>query len=80
MIAEFWNTMSSLALCLASSVVLWHCAKYRLERRWAVTAFFFFCIGVGSVSFHGTLSRWGQGMDELSMVRMGVRLWTIICL
>jgi hypothetical protein len=68
MIAEFWNTVSSVPLSLVALLGLYFAFKYRYPRRIAVSYFGVFIVGLGSVAFHSTLTKWGQALDELSMV------------
>ena len=66
-IAEFWNTLSSLA------IVVWGAWGLYFHFRWTETRFFlcyfiFVIVGLGSAGFHGTLSREMQLLDELPML------------
>jgi dihydroceramidase len=67
-VAEFWNTLSSLALCVVAMIGLRFAHRYRYPLRIVIAYVGVFLIGTGSVAFHGTLTRTGQAIDELSMV------------
>ena len=65
-VAEFWNTASSLTICVHG---LWGIWKHRwAERRVQLAFATFLVVGVGSVAFHATLWRSMQLMDELPML------------
>eukprot|EP00762_Andalucia_godoyi_P008448 ANDGO_05754.mRNA.1 Alkaline ceramidase YDC1 len=74
MIAEFFNTWSNLSYIIPSVLGLVLAKKYKYGAK-----FFFLClaclvIGIGSFWFHATLSRFGQDLDEFSML-LGVALY-----
>lgn len=73
-IAEFWNTMSSVPLCLVALVGLAFAWRFQYPTRVVVCYAGLFVIGLGSIAFHGTLTHAGQALDELSM------LWTVTAL
>ena len=67
-IAEFWNTWTNVPYCIVGLATIFclpqHAAFVRL--RGAGVAL---CgIGIGSMAFHGTLTRAGQAADELAIV------------
>jgi dihydroceramidase len=67
-VAEFFNTLSSLCIFL---VALWGLVN-GLRHRWVTKTLVPFAlmalVGLGSMAFHGTLSNWGQSLDELPML------------
>lgn len=69
-VAEFWNTLSSLAIVLIAFGGLRQVRRSDLRFRigmWGLAA-----VGAGSAAFHGTLLRVAQAADELPMV------WSIL--
>lgn len=68
-VAEFYNTLSSVPLCLVALLGIFYARRYGYPSRISLAYAGVFCIGLGSIAFHGTLSRWGQALDELSMVQ-----------
>jgi len=67
-IAEFWNTLSSLAVCIAGTAHLYIFRKYTTELRFKVMAWSFVVIGLGSAAFHCTLRKGEQLLDEIPML------------
>lgn len=67
-VAEFWNALSSLAICLVGLIALWLCHAFRLERRFYVLQSLVIVIGIGSAAFHGTLRYDTQMWDEIPMI------------
>ena len=69
-VAEWWNTLTSLILCLAALGGVWRCrrADFRVEGRFQAVFWIIALVGAGSMGFHGTLLRSMQVMDELPMV------------
>lgn len=66
-IAEFWNTLSSLAMVGAGTLGFW------LNRRWVPRRFLaayglLAVVGLGSIAFHATLRFELQMLDELPML------------
>lgn len=76
-VAEFYNTLSSVPLCLLALLGIYYARRYSYPTRISLAYVGVFWIGLGSVAFHGTLLRWGQALDELSMVRSACSV--IIC-
>lgn len=67
-VAEFWNTLSSLAFVLLSSFGVFWVWKHRLEERFLLAYASTGVIGIGSVLFHATLKRTSQLLDEVPML------------
>lgn len=71
-IVEFWNTVSSLALCAVAVAGLAVYGRQEHIRDFEPRFYFLwsllFVVGAGSVWFHGTLSIAGQIMDEVPIV------------
>ena len=67
-IAEWYNFLSSIPMILCGFFGVWMCARYRLEPRFWTCYTALLIIGVGSCLFHGTLTWWGQALDELPMI------------
>lgn len=65
-IAEFFNTLSSLAIVGSGVFGLSSYGRYSYHRRFFFPSALMVLIGLGSVAFHGTLQYWGQALDELS--------------
>ncbi|KAJ3271312.1 Alkaline ceramidase 3 [Terramyces sp. JEL0728] len=65
-LAEFFNSMSSLALALAGvfGILLHPWAETRFKTAFGATI----AVGLGSVAFHGTLSNFTQAADEVPML------------
>lgn len=67
-LAEFWNSISSLSMCLFASVLLIEGFINKIEKRFMMMSISFGFVGIGSFYFHGTLTFVGQMFDELPMV------------
>jgi len=73
-IVEFWNSLSSFALFIAAFVAPRficpdvHEHEPKLWMIWASMA----CVGIGSVTFHATLSVAGQILDELPICMLSM--------
>eukprot|EP00043_Microstomoeca_roanoka_P019100 m.210858 g.210858 ORF g.210858 m.210858 type:complete len:264 (+) comp16940_c4_seq3:1588-2379(+) len=67
-IAEFWNTVSNLALILPCFVGLYNCYTASLEWRFVFSFLGLLIVGIGSWLFHMTLLWHYQLVDELSMI------------
>ena len=65
-IAEMWNTISSLSYIFLG---LYGLSKYN-KLKWYnnINYISLIFVGIGSTIFHSTLSRFGQILDELSIV------------
>jgi len=76
-VAEFYNTLSSLAVVVAGAAGLALSWSHSYRRRFALSFMLMLIVGVGSVAFHGTLRKEGQALDELPMV-FGTQAFTFI--
>lgn len=77
-VAEFWNCLSSLLMCLLSLILIVQGLYYKVERRFLLLSFSFGLVGFGSAYFHGTLTHFGQMADELPMVYSMIVWWFIL--
>jgi hypothetical protein len=76
-VAEFWNSISSLAYCVAAWIFFKELAAAKAKypqafpddvfRRFTVCGICMFALGLGSAVFHGTLTWWGELWDEGAM-------------
>eukprot|EP00938_MAST-03A_sp_MAST-3A-sp1_P006655 g6655.t1 len=68
-VVEFWNTLSSSALCVGAIVATIKTRSFgKRESGWIFWNISFFCIGLGSMYFHATLSAMGQVLDEMPII------------
>ena len=67
-VAEFWNTVSNVAMVVLALVGLRACALLGLARHHRASFAGLLAIGVGSAAFHGTLLYGAQLLDELPMI------------
>ncbi|XP_072035039.1 alkaline ceramidase 3-like [Amphiura filiformis] len=69
-IAEFWNTVSNLALILPPLITIASFTKYQqqIETRYYVACILMTIVGIGSWCFHMTLLFEMQMLDELPMI------------
>ena len=67
-IAEFWNTLSNVFMIFFGLWGLYHSLRVGTERRFLSVYAGVLVIGIGSASFHGTLSHIGQQGDETPML------------
>ena len=75
-VAEFWNTLSSLAMVTAGLVGL---SSRRFAREIRVAFGLLVLVGLGSVAFHGTLRFELQMLDELPMLYLVTWLvWLLV--
>ncbi len=77
-IAEFWNCISSLLMCLLGGILIIRGLYYNIEKRFLLMNFSFGFVGFGSAYFHGTLTHFGQMADELPMVYSMIIWWFIL--
>ena len=80
-VAEWWNTLSSLAIVGLALYGLWQALCRRpFELRFAAGFVMMALVGLGSVAFHGTLLRSAQATDELPMVLTGlIYVYVLLC-
>lgn len=75
-VAEWWNTLSSLAMGAMGLVGAWRARD--AEVRFRIGMLGLVAIGLGSAAFHGTLLRIAQAADELPMVWLGLAcVWAL---
>ena len=75
-VAEFWNTVSSLAIVVAGLVGL---STRRFAREIRVAFGLLVLVGLGSIAFHGTLRFELQMLDELPMLYLVTWLvWLLV--
>lgn len=67
-IAEFWNTLSNLAMIVPSFAGLYYAFRNNLERRFMLCFISLALVGCGSWNFHMTLLYEMQLFDELPML------------
>ena len=77
-IAEFWNCISSFLMCVTAVILFVRGVLNGVENRFLFLSLSFGLIGFGSTCFHGTLTHYGQMMDELSMVYTMIVWWFIL--
>jgi dihydroceramidase len=70
-LAEFANTLSSLAMVAVGSWGLW-AHRRGLERRFLLAFAALACVGLGSVAFHASLRFGLQMLDELPMIYLAL--------
>jgi dihydroceramidase len=80
-VAEWWNTLSSVAIVALALYGLWQALLRRpLELRFVVGFGMMALVGLGSMAFHGTLLRSAQATDELPMVLTGLTcVYVLLC-
>jgi len=71
-IAEFFNTISNIAMVLSGTYGMYQAVKYGFELRFIVLGAGVAVVGIGSAAFHATLQYWAQMWDEVPMV------WTML--
>jgi len=75
-VAEFWNTLSSLAMVIAGAVGL---SSRRFAREIRIAFGLLVVVGLGSIAFHGTLRFELQMLDELPMLYLVTWLvWLLV--
>jgi len=80
-VVEFWNTLSSSSLCVAAVIAGFRTRSFRKkESGWIFWEISFFCIGLGSMYFHATLSVMGQVLDEMPIIWLAFLMSVIVSL
>jgi len=77
-IAEFWNTISAAIIFLCGAIDLHHALKMKAEMRFIIYSISVMMVGIGTATFHGSLTFIGQLGDELPMVWCMMVLWYIM--
>lgn len=67
-VAEFWNTISNLAMIMPSFAGFYYAYKHNIERRFMLCFMSLALVGFGSWNFHMTLLYEMQLFDELPML------------
>ncbi|XP_071798952.1 alkaline ceramidase 3-like [Asterias amurensis] len=67
-IAEFWNTISNIAMIIPPLLSLYYISMCKVERRFYWSCLAFLSVGLGSWCFHMTLLYEMQLLDELPMI------------
>ena len=67
-IAEFWNTITNLAMIIPPIYGIWDVRKQKFEKRFYICYSMLLTIGLGSWLFHMTLWYEMQLLDEIPMV------------
>ena len=67
-VAEFWNALSSLPTLTVGLYFLLKARKHAYGYRFEVAGAMLAIVGLGSAAFNGTLTRWGQILDEVPML------------
>ncbi|XP_052784102.1 alkaline ceramidase 3-like isoform X2 [Mya arenaria] len=67
-IAEFWNTVSNVAMIIPPFIGAYLLVRNNLERRLIASHLSLMCVGLGSWCFHMTLLYSMQLLDELPMI------------
>jgi dihydroceramidase len=79
MIAEFWNTISNFPFILAGIYYLIRSIGLGVKLRYRLCYMLLILMGLGSATFHATLSWHGQLLDETPMMLLfGQAIWCII--
>ena len=75
-VAEFFNTISSIPTFTVGLYFLLKARKHKYGFRFSLAGAMLALVGIGSVSFHGTLTRAGQILDEVPMLySSSIFLW-----
>jgi len=67
-IAEFWNSISAAIIFFCGAYGVFHAIQMQTERRFMFYGLSVMMVGVGTFTFHGSLTYIGQLGDELPMV------------
>ena len=74
LIAEFWNTVSNIIYIIIGLWTIFEFKDNKLYSRLTICGVSLCFIGIGSMSYHGTITRWGQAFDELAILYWEVTL------
>lgn len=67
-VAEFWNTVSNVAMLVLGLYGAYRCHKQGLDLRFILGYLSLSLVGIGSAAFHGTLLFESQLLDEIPML------------
>lgn len=76
-IAEFYNTISGIALCIISIIIFYENKKSAADTRLLFNNYILFIVGIGTILFHGTLLYVFQLVDELPMLLIAINYYNI---
>lgn len=75
-VAEFFNTVSSIPTFTVGVYFLLKARQHKYGFRFSLAGAMLALVGIGSVAFHGTLTRAGQILDEVPMLySSSIFLW-----
>jgi dihydroceramidase len=77
-VAEFWNTVSAAIIFFCGAVDMYHTFKMGAETRFKLYSLSVMMVGIGTATFHGSLTFLGQLGDELPMVWCMMTMWYIM--
>jgi len=78
-IAEFWNCVSSIAIFSCGLYYLRQSLRFNYGLRFTLASCIVAVIGLGSIAFHGTLTKYGQWLDEIPMLFGSLIFFYITC-
>lgn len=76
-IAEYWNTLTGIFLCLSSFYALYNNSRHNIDGLQYSNILLFF-VGIGTMLFHGTLIYFWQLWDEIPMMLIVIEYYRII--
>jgi dihydroceramidase len=76
-IAEYWNTLTGVCLCISSLVSYQSNIKYNMNILY-YSNFLLFIVGIGTILFHSTLIYIWQLLDEIPMMLIVIEYYRIL--
>ena len=76
-IAEYWNSITGLALCLSAYICYIHNKTYNVYLLY-YSNFLLLLVGIGTIMFHGTLIYFWQLLDEIPMILIVIEYYKIL--
>lgn len=76
-IAEYWNTLTGIFLCLSSIYAFYNNAGHNINALQYSNVLLFF-VGIGTMLFHGTLIYFWQLWDEIPMMLIVIEYYRIL--